>query len=113
MATQLLAGHTPGRVSGWGYLQRHSYNKWCEKTARLPRYANGTKVTNAVKIYIDAALLQENLEIIYEWTTKNNMQFIAGKFQAFHYQPYPVYPLQQSYVFDTVRELGIKVSNIF
>ena len=113
--TQITSGVPQGTVLGpLLFIVALSDMPAAAKTARLTSYADDTKVANT-----DATLLQEDLNAIYDWAKENGMQFNAGKFQALRYQPFPAYPLQQSYVgpdgiaipeLDTVRDLGIKMS---
>lgn len=48
-------------------------------------FADDTRIARKVKTDEDAALLQEDLNTIYSWATKNNMMFNESKFEVLRY----------------------------
>ena len=54
-------------------------------TAFLSSFADDTRVGHWVKTREDLQNLQRDLDKIYEWTTKNNMEFNSSKFESLRY----------------------------
>ena len=54
-------------------------------TAFLSSFADDTRVGHWVKTREDLQNLQKDLDNIYEWATKNNMEFNSSKFESLRY----------------------------
>ena len=48
-------------------------------------YVDDTKVKRGIKNEAEVEELQEDLDTLYKWATKNNMTFIGSKFQLMRY----------------------------
>jgi hypothetical protein len=56
-------------------------------TADLKVFVDDAKMKDVIKEETDVEALQNNLELLYEWKTANNMKFNGSKFQLMRYGP--------------------------
>jgi len=83
----------------------------------LSSFADDTKIWKGISMHINEIQLQEDLDIIYRWAVKNNMEFNSKKFQAIRFKllhDISTYkgpsgePIEQSQI---VKDLGIHLSS--
>ena len=83
-------------------------------------FADDTRISMAVNSAEDSALLQTDLNSIYEWAETNNMKFNNSKFEHLHYSSLPTNTINTSYeapdgttivLQPNVRDLGVCLSN--
>ena len=86
------------------------------KHAQASSFADDTRVVLKVSNDSDHANLQSDLEVLYEWSSENNMMFNGGKFQHLRYGPHQdgrayLTPVGEEIVMSTeIRDLGITMS---
>jgi hypothetical protein len=88
--------------------------------AFLSSFADDTRVGKAIKSVADAALLQQDLNQVYQWAALNNMEFNEPKFDLLRYGRNVDLKDAISYVTDSntpieekqmAKDLGVIMSN--
>lgn len=80
--------------------------------ATLSSFADDTKVWRGISVDFDTRLLQNDLNLIFNWADSNNMEFNTKKFQAIRFSP-PEYTDSTGTTIQhgaTVKDLGIHIS---
>lgn len=119
--TQIVSGVPQGTVLGpLLFIMALSDMPSATQRATVTSYADDTKVSQVIQNPEDTMHLQCELDEIYKWAEKNNMQFNAEKFQALCYQHARLNAEPIKYTgpggtaipeAETVRDLGIYMSN--
>ena len=83
-------------------------------------FADDTRVAYGAKTVEDTAILQKDLNSVYEWAEENNMQFNSKKFECLRYGPNSELKAATNYLSNTseqiqevddARDLGVTVSS--
>ena len=59
-----------------GFLVAHSF---------ISSFADDTRIGNGIQTIEDASQLQQDLDKVYQWATRNNMTFNGTKFDLIRY----------------------------
>ena len=119
--TPVISGVPQGTVLGPVLFLIHIRNiaSGISSGTSASSFADDTRVQRGVETAGDCSILQADLQEIYNWALKVNMEFNADKFECLQFKPSQDKALNHQYVApdnsviqvkDNLRDLGVQIS---